>query len=43
MIQTMIAIILAPFAIGAIIFSGCLVIGAIKGVKQALKDDKDLT
>lgn len=39
----MLAIILAPFAIGAIIFSGCLVIGAFKGIKEALKDDKDLT
>ena len=43
MIQTMIAIILAPFAIGAIIFSGCLIIGACKGIKEALKNDNDLT
>ena len=44
MIETMVAIILAPFALAAIIFSGCLVIGAFKGIKQSMKkDDNSLT
>lgn len=37
MLETIITIILIPFALGAIIFSGCMVAGTIKYIAQKCK------
>ena len=34
MLETIIGIILLPLAIGAVIFTGCMVVGFIKGISN---------
>ena len=37
MLETIITIILIPFALGAIIFTGAIVVGVCKAIKNAFK------
>ena len=37
MLETIITIILIPFAIGAIFITGAMIVGIVKGIKQAFK------
>lgn len=38
MLEIILCIVLLPFAIGAAVFTGCLIAGTIKGIAQAIKD-----